>query len=312
MRGFLGIPQHSAVTTQPPGILWVDRREFLGIGVALLLPIPQAQAAGWIPPKGAAQLDFEYYLKDLANKNEPQASVKPPPQTARSIDKELVSVIKEVTIAQLSALSSPKTSEQELSERMTKLQSRYNASFQSKSPFPESDDTNSLNLNAWSYCAFKVAGQVLPNSPERAKYIEAVGNGIFGSLKKKISGLRVYDASGGDTTGLLEGIKLLLDVLKERGMMADYRINFGEYEEGDGLPFSILLDVDEPPTIGAFVQLTNENTRFHPDYVGTVLAAYIQACRVKVQVNEFLLDNVYRPDPNEYVATTVLYQITLS
>jgi hypothetical protein len=41
-------------------------------------------------------------------------------------------------------------------------------------------------------------------------------------------------------------------------------------------------------------QASGEGTRFHADYVGSALAAYLRGCGVRAQYEEYPLDEVYR------------------
>jgi hypothetical protein len=59
------------------------------------------------------------------------------------------------------------------------------------------------------------------------------------------------------------------------------------------------------------LQASSEGSRLHADYVAAAVAAYLRACSIRARYEEYPLDSVYRPNPNEFVATEVLVQWTL-
>jgi hypothetical protein len=131
---------------------------------------------------------------------------------------------------------------------------------------------------------------------------------------------------GGILTHLIPPTLEVLDAFKNAGFCQEYRIRgddsrdasdpvFDELDD-DGLQaggtVDCLVSILEPATLGASLQITGEQSRFGPDFVGGTLAALWEAAGVKCSWETFFVDPVYRPNPKDYFPNEQLLQYTLS
>ena len=80
----------------------------------------------------------------------------------------------------------------------------------------------------------------------------------------------------------------------------------------DGATLNPLVTIVESATLRASLQLTAEQSRFTPDWLGPTLAALWQECTgAQVQWETFFVDPVYRPNPKDYFPTEQIYQFTI-
>jgi hypothetical protein len=59
-----------------------------------------------------------------------------------------------------------------------------------------------------------------------------------------------------------------------------------------------LVSIYEPSTLGASLQITGEQSRFGPDFVGTTLAALWEATGVRSSWETFFVDPKCCPNPS--------------
>ena len=118
----------------------------------------------------------------------------------------------------------------------------------------------------------------------------------------------------------------VLRVFVESGFCSGYRIGEAVKNEEDALPVFDALDDDalasgatvdclvsvfEPATLGASLQITGEQSRFGPDFVGPTLAALWETNGISARWETFFVDPEYRPNPKDYFPNEQLLQYTL-
>jgi hypothetical protein len=100
--------------------------------------------------KGAAELDLEYYLKDLLTGNALDPAMKPAvaPAAARLLDGDLVRGLQALTVQQIAAASAEATSTvSDVQALLVAYIEKVAPSFQRKAAFPPSDLTNQYNFD---------------------------------------------------------------------------------------------------------------------------------------------------------------------
>mmetsp|Transcript_11094 Transcript_11094/g.14611 ORF Transcript_11094/g.14611 Transcript_11094/m.14611 type:complete len:123 (+) Transcript_11094:531-899(+) len=105
---------------------------------------------------------------------------------------------------------------------------------------------------------------------------------------------------------------------KKKGKQDDQIVPLILFDELDdealaaGAAINPLITVVESTTLGASLQLTGEQSRFVPDWLGPTMAALWEGCGVKVSWESFFVDPVYRPNPKDYYPSEQIFQFTIS
>jgi hypothetical protein len=99
--------------------------------------------------KGAAELDLEYYLKDLLTGNALDPAMKPAvaPAAARLLDADLVRGLQALTVQQIAAASAEATTVGDVQALLDAYIEKVAPSFQRKAAFPPLDLTNQYNFD---------------------------------------------------------------------------------------------------------------------------------------------------------------------
>ena len=72
-------------------------------------------------------------------------------------------------------------------------------------------------------------------------------------------------------------------------------------------PRPLKISLANPAPAPALQELEQRGVLWHPDFVGLSLGAYFRRSGLTaVRASEYLLDDVYRPDPRAFVASTTL------
>ena len=99
--------------------------------------------------KGAAELDLEYYLKDLLTGNALDPAMKPAvaPAAARLLDAGLVNGLQALTVKQIAAASVETTTLSDVQALLDAYIEKVAPSFQRKAAFPPADLANQYNFD---------------------------------------------------------------------------------------------------------------------------------------------------------------------
>jgi len=79
-----------------------------------------------------------------------------------------------------------------------------------------------------------------------------------------------------------------------------------------GASVDCLVSIFEPAILGASLQITGEQSRFAPDFVGATLAAMWEDAGIQSSWETFFVDPEYRPNPKDYFPNEKLLQFTLT
>jgi len=223
--------------------------------------------------------------------------------------------------------------EQEIETRVQDWRDRSRRSFRIRAPWVEEDVTDQYYFDVTSYAVWKTAADLLPEYVDRDTFVRQTGRFIYERMLSEglvsplsSSSTKEEGGTGGILTNVLPQTHQVLEAFKKVGFCKDYRIRgddssreaadpvFDELDD-EGLlaggTVDCLVSVFEPATLGASLQITGEQSRFGPDYVGCTLAALWDAAGLQSSWETFFVDPEYRPNPKDYFPNEQLLQFTL-
>ena len=279
--------------------------------------------------RGAAELDFEYYIRDMIGGNAKEGNVQSSPfpeaGTPRTLKDPLLSLMLDddctsACIPAKALLELAPTAN--LSDKVKQYRSRVSRSFATRAPWQNEHVTDQFYFDLTAYAMWRSAADFLPNYVERDRFARNVGRGIYqtatniGLLETLVNKKEMQTLSS-----TIPSMTEILNLFVNSGYCRDYRIGdntkaviFDALDDetlADGASVDCLISVFEPATLGASLQITGEQSRFAPEFVGTTLAAMWEAVGVKSRFETYFVDNEYRPNPKDYFPNEQLLQFTL-
>jgi hypothetical protein len=321
----------------------MSRRRMLESGLMVggawcALPTQPASAA-----RGAAELDFEYYMRDLVGGNKKGGNIQgsaappaPPPRTLKGpllpmlLDDEcsptcipvqaLIQQVKKRTGGDDRAIA------EDIQSRVQSLREKTSRSFFSRTPWKEERVSDQYYFDFTAYALWRTAGELLPDYLDRDKFVRKIGKMMYERLQaeKLVSPLETTGKNNVLVSTVPRAVEIL-EIFKASGFCKGYRIRGGDgqdeadfvFDELDdeglaaGGTVDCLVSIYEPATLGASLQITGEQSRFGPDIVGTTLAALWSAAGIRSSWETFFVDPEYRPNPKDYFPNEQLVQYTL-
>lgn len=314
-----------------------SRRQLIGsvLSVSLVM-IPSPSHAA----RGAAELDLEYYARDLfgGNKKEGSVGASPPPllPPPRTLKEPLLSLLlsEDISCIPKQSLSTTIKSmnrnhdiggsiEETIQERILDYRSKAGRSFNTRAPWRAESLNDQYYFDFTSYALWRTARDLLPNPVDRDAFVRLIGRTLYQRMLDKnllpstptrqINNISASEAS----------VKDILQVLQSFGFIKSYRLGEGNTDRPlfdelddealrDGASVDCLISIFEPATLGAALQITGEQSRFAPDYVGPTIAALWETYGLKCTWETFFVDNEYRPNPKDYFPNEQLLQFTIS
>lgn len=314
----------------------LSRRNVLGAtAAAATVMVSSSQPANAV--KGAAELDFEYYLRDLVGGNKREGTVLPSvsPKAAppRRLTGHLIPLLlnEECTpscipvqalIQQIQKQKGNKNDAesiaQEIQQKVQSLRDKIGKSFYSRTPWQEESVMDQYYFDVTAYAFWRTAAELLPNFVERDQFVRRLGKLLY--QKMQTSNLVTSTSTADSTTpSLVRALPAVVEVLQifQSSKFCDgfkIRQDDSSKDEGDpifdeiddeslvvsGLSVDCLVSVYGPATLGASLQINGEQSRFGPDLVGTTLAAVWDAAGIKSSWETFFVDPEYRPNPKDY------------
>jgi hypothetical protein len=242
--------------------LSLSRRQALHSGVAvssagLLLGAEPAQAA-----RGAAELDLEYYLRDLMGGNVRQGSVEastplavPSPRVVKdplrtallTEDFGAVSVPVQTLVEQLvrqQRQQQPQGSAavadvvlREIQVESTQLRDKVARSFAARAPWQLASTTDQYYLDVSAYALWRTAAALLPLYVDREVFVRTLGRNLYqrmctegwlaGSVTSKVTTTTTVTRSTSSSPSLvatMPEIYRVLDLFRESNFCKDYRL----------------------------------------------------------------------------------------
>jgi len=315
----------------------VSRRRALSAGAAgagwaifgLTSRAPAADAAG---ARGAAELDFEYYMRDLVGGNKKEGNVlpskalpMPPPRELKNPLRPLLlndacsqdclstlALIEEVRFAMGPGREEdPKLLEREIQRSMNNYRDKAKNSFYARAPWVKESVSDQYYFDLTSYALWRTAADMLPNYRSRDKFVRRLGRFIYQN-GVQAGFLKAKPLKEGSVVGTKECVEDIMDAFTSCGICKGYRLGepvkkkederplFDELDDeaiSSGASVDCLVSVFEPATLGASLQITGEQSRFAPDFVGATLAAMWEKAGIQSSWETFFVDPEYRPNP---------------
>jgi hypothetical protein len=303
-----------------------------------LLPQPAFAA------QGAAELDFEFYMRDLFGGNKKEGNIQasasrvilPPRRLEGPLlpllldDKCSPACIPTQALIQQIKQRDGGGDERVIAEDIQSIVQLYRdktaRSFSSRAPWNEEHVSDQYYFDLTAYALWRSAADLLPNYLDRDKFSRNVGRLILAELQaEKLVG-KVPIGKGGVLVSAIPATMEVLELFKSSRYCKDFIIRGEDNKENDDFVFDeiddesiaaggtadCLVSVYEPSTLGASLQITGEQSRFGPDFVGATLAALWEANGIRSSWETFFVDPEYRPNPKDFFPNEQLFQFTLS
>jgi hypothetical protein len=292
--------------------------------------------------RGAAELDFEFYVRDLVGGNKKEGNIQAsavftmrPPRTLSGgllpmlLDERCSpscipcqALIEQV---QLRTGQDYNVIAQDIEKKVQDLRERSSRSFRMRAPWLEERVSDQYYFDFTSYALWRVAADLLPDYLDRDKFLRRTGQLIYQRLLSEGLIKPLFPSKRGILTEVIQPTYEVLEAFKTAGFCKDYRIRGDDSREASDPVFDelddeslvaggtvdCLVSVFEPATLGASLQITGEQSRFGPDFVGSTLAALWDAAGIKSSWETFFVDPEYRPNPKDYFPNEQLLQYTL-
>jgi hypothetical protein len=261
--------------------------------------------------RGAAELDFEYYVRDLLGNNRNGLSTErplaPPPRT---LAEPLVSILYDIPLQLLTTKAQSKTSTSKeqsnamTNDRINDYRTKAARSFHARAAWKQESLSDQYYFDLTLYALWRTAADLIPEFTNRDKYLRQVGELVYQKI------LLLQKQPGSKEVSIERRLVQVLDAFQHYGFIRNYRIE-GSPLDLDSLS-DVLISIFESATLGACLQLTGEQSRFVPDLCGATLAAVFREQQFSCAWETYFVDNVYRPNPNDYYPNEQLYQFTIT
>ncbi len=266
--------------------------------------------------KGAAEYDFDFYVRDLFLGNKKEGNILPsqPPPTPkpRQMSPLLRKIVNEsgdgscIAVKELAKLFQDDSSSDGggivlvtpdmISNKIVSFRDKVSKSFQTKEPWEEQSMLDEYYFDLTCYALYRTAADYIPtNYVLRDKWVRNVGGEIYQLLKRE--GMVSSSLSSSESTkkkSLTDTIPTLiqiLDTFESTKFIKGFRLGekndevrtgkniFDEYDNDDissGLNVNLLVSVFRPATLGSSLQITGEGSRFSPDLISPTIAAMFE------------------------------------
>lgn len=244
------LPCHQCLKPSPQLSQQPTRRDILKSTIATattaitttiaISPIEPANAV-----RGAAELDFEYYMRDLVGGNKKEGNVlpsKPPPmKPPRKLSGPLLPLLLnndctpscipvQALIQQIQQQSSSNNKNadeiaKEIQTKVNAIKEKTQRSFYTKSPWLVEDISDQYYFDFTSYALWKVAAEMIPNNLDRDVFARRIGKLLIDKMQQTDNMLTKKTKTTGSS--LVDSTSLVLELLelfKSSGYCKDYKI----------------------------------------------------------------------------------------
>mmetsp|Transcript_27925 Transcript_27925/g.57924 ORF Transcript_27925/g.57924 Transcript_27925/m.57924 type:complete len:408 (+) Transcript_27925:188-1411(+) len=243
------------------------------------LPSDAASAAR---AKGAAELDLEFYVRDLVGGNKKEGNIEqskngPPVPPPRRLEGPLVpmllnkdctsdcvsvqALIEELQQEQKNsgrAVSSKEDVERDIQQRVDAIRERTKRSFYSKAPWGSEDIADQYYFDFTMYALWKTAAELIDVNPNRDRFMRNVGRLLLARLeseKMMTTPQKGSSPSSDKDNGLLvssvPSVMDLLNIFKSSNYCKNFRIRSSDNADiGDDEPFFDDLDDESLSMVG--------------------------------------------------------------
>ncbi|VEU44113.1 unnamed protein product [Pseudo-nitzschia multistriata] len=264
----------------------LSRRQLLLSGVtlgtigAILLPTNPANAAR---AKGAAELDLEFYIRDLVNGNKKEGSISPstngppvpPPRTLKGsiipllLNKEcspdcipVQALIEEIEKQDKVAGRTPASKEaiaKDIQYRVNSIREKTSRSFLTKAPWNEEEISDQYYFDFTAYALWKTAAEMIDDVQNRDRFMRNIGRLLVDKLESEgiltgssASRQQQLSKNNGVLVSSIPLVMELLNVFKTSGYCKNFRIRSSDNADamGDDLPLFDELDDESLSMVG--------------------------------------------------------------
>lgn len=248
---------------------------------ALFFPTDPANAAR---AKGAAELDFEFYMRDLVSGNKKEGSILPsqngppvpPPRilkgdiiplllntecTADCIPVQaMIETIQEQDRTAARPITSKENITKDIQSRVDAIRGKTKRSFFTKAPWNEEEISDQYFFDFTAYALWKTAAELIENNENRDRFMRKIGHLLVAKLEDErilTAGASLQKQQSSKDTGVLVGstpvITELLNVFKGSGYCKNFRIRSSDNDgaaDVDNLPVFDELDDESLGMVG--------------------------------------------------------------
>mmetsp|Transcript_13890 Transcript_13890/g.21170 ORF Transcript_13890/g.21170 Transcript_13890/m.21170 type:complete len:343 (-) Transcript_13890:1683-2711(-) len=280
--------------------------------------------------QGAAEYDLEYYFRDLVNGNPKEgtraASTGPPAPSPRTLQGPLLPLLLDEkcsescvpTKALLDLLSSKQSSM--LEEKIESIRSGAGRSFRTKAPWSDETVADQYYFDLTAYAFWKATADLLPDYKVRDQFARNIGRRIYAS---PLIAQKAKESTTAPLTSTIDSLTGILKLFEASRYIKAFKLGddkttsvlFDELDDDDlsnGSQVNCLISIYEPATLQASLQITGEQSRFMPDFVGTTLAAMWESVGISASYEIYFVDSEYRPNPKDFFPKEQLIQYTLT
>lgn len=307
-------------TLQQEAIGGVRSALFSGImGLTVVSAIPAESEAA----KGAFEMDAEYYISNIFSKNKGEAAKtgdgrRPIYKTPRKLDTDSANQIYSKLIDLVRANSAGKG--EELEEKVAALRQSKLGYFKSFAPIVTETLTDQYFFDISLWAMYQIAQGVIPTSEKRVKFRTQVGEAVYSSIRPiRKSTPTVPIAFPAPIKEAIDDVVATLQGLKRAKLIASYSFDsedasdeqFARETFAVKAPISFQITIDEPATLLSFLEGQIEDTFFHPEIIGSCLAASLRSNGYWSKYEDYLLDNYYRESNFDLRADAVILEFSI-
>ncbi|KAL3921118.1 MAG: hypothetical protein SGARI_006765, partial [Bacillariaceae sp.] len=229
---------------------------------ATIISFPAAPANA---ARGAAELDFEYYMRDLVGGNKKEGNVESskappmaPPRTLKGpllpllLNKECSPSCIPVQALMDTIPQSSKNIAQDIQLSVASTKDKTAKSFRAKAPWQTEEICDQYYLDFTCYALWKTAAALLPNALDRDAFVRLVGRRLVAQLQE--DGLLSKPKSGNAIVDSIPAVNQLLQLFQSSGYCKSFRIRTSDdvKDDNNSIPLFDELD-DESLQIGGTV-----------------------------------------------------------
>lgn len=283
----------------------------------------------------------EYYIRDLLGGNKKEGNVlpsKPPEMPApRQINGPLLPLLLDSIYTpscipvQALQISKGASASKSFAASAIEYRNRSTRSFATRAQWEKEDISDQYYFDLSAYALYKALADYLPNYTDRDVFARNIGRLLYQKIQRDSlvkHPIELNSLEKGSLAGSEAAIKEVLGLFSSSNFCKGFKmgndLSVGKKQEEkvfdklddealqSGASINCLVSIYEPATLGASLQITGENSRFAPDYVGATIAALWESIGIKCTWDTFFVDPEYRSNPKDYFPDEQILQFTLS
>lgn len=259
-------------------------------------------------PKGAAELDAGFYLKNIFNDktlSTPKFQDQLPsrPVNASFAKKLEAKCLQNIATASGLSLSS-------LNKRYAENIAKLGSSFGAPAAFIPGDLGESRALNFAIFCWWRLAIETIPNDDVRRQFAVSLGDDLLRELQPELfNGAIRLEPVG--ISSLIRDTTSLLNTLRDIGFITSFELKIPEDAQEDwdnSYPVELQVSLVNSVSVEASLRLANEDRRFRPDIAQLLFSSLFRRRLLEVGFDEYFIDEAYKEDPRDWRPSTLIQQ----